>query len=155
MIVQDAAASRSFPPEVAMYVVKIACERPDDVGRSLSLWDCTEIARQLVRDGLVTSISAETVRQILLHHRLKPWRQKMWLSPKVPRDAAFAAQIQGICDLYTRPLRPDEIVLCVDEMTSLQPRCTEVADPCHEEGSTDPGRARIRPLRCIEPVRGL
>ncbi len=120
MIVQDAAASRSFPPEVAMYVVKIACERPDDVGRSLSLWDCTEIARQLVvRDGLVTSISAETVRQILLHHRLKPWRQKMWLSPKVPRDAAFAAQIQGICDLYTRPLRPDEIVLCVDEMTTV------------------------------------
>lgn len=105
-----------------MYVVKIACERPDDVGRSLSQWDCTEIARQLVRDGVVTSISAETVRQILLHHRLKPWRQKMWLSPKVPRDAAFAAQVQAICDLYTRPLQPDEVVLCVDEMTSLQPR---------------------------------
>jgi hypothetical protein len=58
-----------------MYVVKIACERPDDVGRSLSQWDCTEIAQQLVRDGVVTSISAETVRQVLLHHRLKPWRQ--------------------------------------------------------------------------------
>jgi transposase len=105
-----------------MHVVKIACERPDDVGRSLSQWDCTEIARQLVRDGVVTSISAETVRQILLHHRLKPWRQKMWLSPKVPRDAAVAEQVQGICDQYTRPLRPDERVLCVDEMTSLQPR---------------------------------
>jgi transposase len=105
-----------------MHVVKIACERPDDVGRSLSQWDCTEIARQLVRDGVVASISAETVRQILLHHRLKPWRQKMWLSPKLPRDAAFAAQVQGICDLYTRPSAPDEVVLCVDEMTSLQPR---------------------------------
>jgi transposase len=103
-------------------VVKIACERPDDVGRSLSQWDCTEIARQLGRDGVVTRISAETVRQILLNHRLKPWRQKMWLSAKVPRDAAFAAQVQEICDLYTRPLRPDEMVLCVDEMTSLQPR---------------------------------
>ncbi len=105
-----------------MYVVKIACERPDNLGRSLSQWDCTEIARQLVRDGVVPSISAETVRRILLSHRLKPWRQKTWLSPKVPRDAAFAAQVQGICDLYTRPLRPDEIVLCADEMTSLQPR---------------------------------
>ena len=103
-------------------MVKIACERPDDAGRSLSQWDCTEIARQLVRDGVVPSISAATVRQILLHHRLKPWRQKTWLSPKVPRDAAFAAQVQGICDLYTRPLRPDEVVLCVDEMTNLQPR---------------------------------
>jgi transposase len=88
----------------------------------LSQWDCTEIARQLVRDGVVASISAETVRQILLHHRLKPWRQKMWLSPKVPRDAAFASQVQGICELYTRALRPDEVVLCADEMTSLQPR---------------------------------
>jgi hypothetical protein len=105
-----------------MYVVKIACERPDDAGRSLSQWDCTEIARQLVRDGVVPSISAATVRQILLHHRLKPWRQKTWLSPKVPRDAAFAAQVQGICDLYTRPLRHDEVVLCVDEMTNRQPR---------------------------------
>jgi transposase len=103
-------------------VVKIACERPDDAGRSLSQWDCTEIARQLVRDGVVPSIAAETVRQILRHHRLKPWRQRMWLSPKVPRDAAFAAQVQEICDLYTRPLRPDEVVLCLDEMTSLQPR---------------------------------
>ncbi len=105
-----------------MYVVKIACERPDELGRSLSQWDCIEIARQLVRDGVVSSISAETVRRILLSHRLKPWRQKMWLSPKVPRDAAFAAQVQEICDLYTRPLRPDEVVLCADEMTSLQPR---------------------------------
>lgn len=105
-----------------MHVVKIACERPDDAGRSLSQWDCAEIARRLVRDGVVKSIAAETVRQILLHHRLKPWRQKMWLSAKVPRDAAFAAQVQEICDLYTRPLRPDEMVLSADEMTSLQPR---------------------------------
>ena len=37
-----------------MYVVKIACERPDELGRSLSQWDCTEIARQLVRDGVVS-----------------------------------------------------------------------------------------------------
>jgi transposase len=121
-IAPDAVASRSFPPEVAIYVVKIACERPDELGRSLSQWDCTEIARQLVRDGVVTSISAETVRRLLWNHRLKPWRQKMWLSPKVPRDAAFAAQVLEICDLYTRLLRPDEVVLCVDEMTSLQPR---------------------------------
>ena len=105
-----------------MYVVKIACERPDELSRSLSQWDCTEIARQLVGDGVVSSISAETVRRILLSHRLKPWRQKMWLSPKVPRDAAFAAAVQEICDLYTRPLRPAEVVLCADEMTSLQPR---------------------------------
>ena len=41
---------------------------------------------------------------------------------QVLRDATFAAQVQEICDLYMRPLRPDEMVVFADEMTSLQPR---------------------------------
>jgi transposase len=105
-----------------VHLVKIACERPDKLGRSLSQWDCHELARQMVDDGVVASISSDTVRRILENHHLKPWRQHLWLSPKVPRDAAFAATVQEICDLYTRPLASHEMVLCVDEKTSLQPR---------------------------------
>ena len=116
------AARRSFPPEVALHTVKMACERPDDCGRSLSLWDCREMARQLVSEGVVASISPDTIRRILEHHHLKPWRHHLWLSPKVPRDEAFAAAVRAISDLYTRTLREDEVVLCVDEKTSLQPR---------------------------------
>src|SRR5262245_10282989 len=115
-------ARRSFPPEVALHLVKMACERPDKLGRSLAKWDCVELARQLEADGIVESISHDTVRRILENHRLKPWRHHLWLSPKVPRDAAFAAQVKEICALYTRPLAPHEMVLCVDEKTSLQPR---------------------------------
>src|SRR4051812_48701237 len=100
----------------------MACERPDDHGRSLSLWDCREMARQLVAEGVVSSIAPETVRRVLEHHHLKPWRHHLWLSPKVSRDEAFAAAVREIADLYTRPLRDDEIVLCVDEKTGLQPR---------------------------------
>ena len=107
---------------MALHLVKIACERPDEHGRSLAFWDCQELARQLVTEGIVTSISPDTVRRILEHHHLKPWRYHLWLSPKVPRDATFAATVREICDLYTRPLRADEMVLCVDEKTSLQPR---------------------------------
>ena len=80
------------------------------------------MARQLVADGVVGSISPDTVGRILNNHRLKPWRHHLWLSPKVPRDAAFAACVQEICELYTRPLAAHEMVLCVDEKTSLQPR---------------------------------
>jgi transposase len=100
----------------------MACERPDDRGRSLSFWDCREMARQLVDEGVVPSISPDTVRRVLEHHHLRPWRHHLGLSPKVPRDEAFAAAVQGISDLYTRPLESDEVVLCVDEKTSLQPR---------------------------------
>ena len=116
------AGGRFFPPAVALYVVKLACERPDVVGRSLSHWDSVELARQLVRDGVVETISPQTVQRILAHHKLKPWRHHLWLSPKVPRDAAFAAQVQAMVTLYTRPLGVWEMVRCVDEKTSLQPR---------------------------------
>src|SRR5437016_14587848 len=71
---------------------------------------------------MVPSISPETIRSILRSHKLKPWRHHLWLSPKVPRDEQFAPRIQGLVDLYTRPLADWEMVLCVDEKTNLQPR---------------------------------
>lgn len=119
---RDAVASPFFPPEVAIHTVKIACERPDHRGRSLSQWDCAEIVRQLVAEGVVSSISVETVRKILASHRLKPWRKQMWLSAKTPRDEAFAEAVRQIASLYTRALEEWERVVCVDEHTSLQPR---------------------------------
>ena len=111
-----------FPPQVALHLVKIACEMPDRLGRSISLWDCQELARKLEEDGIVESISSETVRRILKAHHLKPWRHHMWLGAKTPRDEAFCAQVREICDLYTRQLLPHEMVLSLDEKTSLQPR---------------------------------
>jgi transposase len=111
-----------FPPVVATHLVKLACEQPDKLGRSLSQWDCLELARQLMESGVVESISPDTVRRILHHHKVKPWLKHFWLTPKAPRDAAFCAQVREICDLYTRPLEAHEVVLCVDEKTSLQPR---------------------------------
>jgi transposase len=127
-----------FPPVVAMHAVKIACELPDKLGRSLSQWDSHEIASQLVSGGVVDAISHDTVWRILNNHRLKPWRQHMWLSSNVPRDEAFVAQVQEIVDLYTRPLAPYEAVLCTDEKTSLQPRTR---------------KAPTKPARPGDPVR--
>jgi DDE superfamily endonuclease len=111
-----------FPPAVALHVVRVACERPDPLGRSLSQWDCTELARQLIAAGIVAEISAATVRRILAAHQLEPWRQHVWLYPTQPQDAAFYATVAELIDLYTRLLRPDELVLSVDEKTSLPPR---------------------------------
>jgi hypothetical protein len=100
----------------------MACELPDTQGRSLSQWDCTELARQVVAAGLVGSISAATVRRVLKSHHLKPWRHHLWLSAKVPRDKTFVRAIRQISCLYTRKLKRHEMVVCLDENTSLQPR---------------------------------
>ena len=121
-ICQEEGASLLFPPLVEDYIVKMACERPDPCGRSLSQWDCQQIADQLVRQGVVEAIGRESVRLRLKRNRLKPWRYKMWLSSKVPRDEAFATRVKQIRGLYTAPLADDEMVLCLDENTNLQPR---------------------------------
>lgn len=117
-----AAVRRFFPPEVALHLVKLACELPEAQGRSLSLWTCAELARALREAKVVESISPQSVQRIVASHKLKPWRVHYWLSPKAPRDETFRAQVLDICDLYTRQLAPDERVLSVDEKTSLQPR---------------------------------
>jgi len=111
-----------FPPAIALYLVKLACELPDTAGRSLSLWTCAELARSMKSTGVVDAISPQSVHRILAAHQLKPWRVHHWLSPKVPRDAAFRETVLDLCDLYTRTLEPNERVLSLDEKTSLQPR---------------------------------
>ena len=99
-----------------------ACELPEQAGRSLSQWDCAELARQLVRDEVVAAISPRTVQRMLAADRVKPWRSHVWLHPRRPRDATFAAQVRAVAELLTRPLGDDEVVLSLDELTSLQPR---------------------------------
>jgi transposase len=127
-----------FPPEVALHLVRRACELPEQAGRSLSQWDCAELARQLVIDEVVAAISPQTVQRILAANRLKPWRSQVWLHPRTPRDATFAAQVRAVADLLTRLLDQHEIVLSLDEMTSLQPR---------------PRRVSTRPARPGRPVQ--
>jgi transposase len=118
----EAGAPRVFPPIVKTQLVKLACELPEDEARSLSTWTCSELARTLVRDRVVASISASSVQRILASEKLKPWRVHHWLSSKVPRDEQFRASVHNISDLYTRKLGPHERVLSLDEKTSLQPR---------------------------------
>ena len=104
----------------------------------MSPWDCQELADQRARDGVVSRLAPETARRILENHRLTPWRQHLWLSPQVPRDAACAAGVQEIADGYTRDLAPHDMVLCRDEKTTGQPR---------------PRKAATQPARRGRPVR--
>lgn len=122
---------------MASYLTKLACELPDAVDRSLSLWTCAELARTLVRDGIVETISPQTVQRVLQASRLKPWRVHYWLSPKVPRDEAFRELVLNLCDLYTRSPVDDERIVSLDEMTSIQPRTRSSA--------TKPARPGLRP----------
>jgi hypothetical protein len=92
----------------------------------------------LEREGIVEHISAETVRRLLTPHQLKPWQHHLWLSPHTPRDAQFYARGAAVVDLSTRLLRAEDMVLCVDEKTSLPPRPRR-----HATRPAQPGRAML------------
>ena len=94
-------------------------ERPDVVGRSLSQWDSAELARQLVRDGVVEP------------SRRRPssgfWRTK---AETLAPSSVAVAPVRG---MRRSPPRSRDVALypplgclgngvCVDEKTSLQPR---------------------------------
>ena len=127
-----------FSPMVAAYLTKLACELPDTVDRSLSLWTCAELARTLERDGIVERMSPQTVQRLLQSSRLKPWRVHHWLSPKVPRDEAFRELVLNLCDLYTRESNTEERILSFDELTSIQPRTRSCV--------TKPARPGLKPV---------
>lgn len=131
----EAGGQPAFPPSVAAHLIKLACELPDEQRRSLSLWTCAELARTLKRDGIVADISSQSVQRLLMGHKLKPWRTHYWLSPKKPRDDEFDRRTLNICELYTRPLGLHEVVLCLDEKTSIQPR-----PRVHQTKPAQPGR---------------
>jgi len=119
---------QTFDSEVILHVIKIACEMPEKHGRSLAMWDCKEIAAELVRSKVVESISSESVRRILESQKIKPWKHHMWLSEKKPRNQEFCDIVRELTDLYFRKLNSDECVLCMDENTSIQAR-ERIAEP--------------------------
>lgn len=81
-----AAARRVFPPEVGMHLVKMACELPEEQGRSLSLWTCAELARSLGEVGVVESISPQSVRVLCLDEKtsLQPRTRSSETRPPQP-----------------------------------------------------------------------
>src|SRR4051794_41496935 len=88
-IVRGRVGPGRFPPEVALHLVRRACELPEQAGRSLSQWDCAELARQLVRDEGVAAISPPTGQRMLLADPPKAWRSHVWLPPRRPRRVDF------------------------------------------------------------------
>src|SRR2546423_14082185 len=97
----EAGAPRVFPPIVATHLVKLACELPEDEARSLSTWTCAELARALIRDRIVDTISASSVQRILASEKLKPWRVHHRLGPEGPPDGRLRPPPPNNRDVYT------------------------------------------------------
>jgi transposase len=113
---------RSFPAPVVAEVKAMACEPPAAREVPLSRWSSAELAAQAVAEGLVSSLSASTVRRWLHADAIRPWQHRSWI---FPRDPHFAFKAARVLDLYARVwdgvgLGEDEYVLSADEKSQLQ-----------------------------------
>jgi len=70
------AARRRFPPLQRAQIIKLACLEPVAEGLHITHWTSKDLARQAVADGIVTTISPRTVRQILKDADRPPHRRR-------------------------------------------------------------------------------
>jgi putative transposase len=63
-------APATITPEQTCAIVALACERPEESGVPISQWSASELAREAVRRGIVTSISPRSVGRFL--KRIRP-----------------------------------------------------------------------------------
>jgi len=60
-------------PSQSQHIVAMVCADPPD---GFARWTVRLIAQEAVKRKLVPTIGRETIRLLLLHHDLKPWREK-------------------------------------------------------------------------------
>ncbi|NNB94173.1 helix-turn-helix domain-containing protein [Corallococcus exiguus] len=80
-------AVRRLTEKQASEVVAMTCALPSE-GRAR--WTIRLIAQEAVRRGLVPEVGRETVRELLLRHDLKPWREKNVVRAKAGRPVRRA-----------------------------------------------------------------
>lgn len=107
-----------------MQVKALACELPAQSGVPLSRYSGRDLAREVVRRGIVASISGSTIWRWLDRDAIRPWYHRSWI---FPRDPDFAEKAGRVLDLYHglwqgAPLGPHDYVLSADEKTSIQAR---------------------------------
>jgi len=109
-----------FPPVQQHQIVTLATQVPVEQGHPITQWSMTDLVRAAVEKGLVASIRPVTIWRLLDQAALKPHRWHYWLHRN---DPPFEAKMQELVGLYLQALemhQRGEVLLCVDEKTSIQ-----------------------------------
>lgn len=98
-------------------VVAMACRDPGDFGVQRTHWSISSITQAALATGRVREISETSVGTILRDADIRPYRFRMWL---FSRDPLFDVKMRDIVQLYTVCSPRGEVVLSIDEKTSIQ-----------------------------------
>src|SRR5438477_5430080 len=110
-----------FPPLQCAQIVELACLEPIAQGLHITHWTSADLAREAIAAGIVPTISARTVRDILQHVDLQPHRTRYWKTARL--DAQFKERAEQVLWCYGNAERLAEQgtwVVCVDEIPTFQ-----------------------------------
>jgi len=126
-VLSDAPRSGStgtFTGEQVTQIMAVACEPPKQSGRPIDCWTHRELADEVVRRGIVSSISVSQVGRYLAQAELQPHRSKYWLNTKEKDPEVFEQQVQVVCQTYLEApdlyFQENTHTVSVDEMPGIQ-----------------------------------
>ena len=113
-----------FTPEQIVQILAVACEPPEKSGRPITHWTAHELADEVVKRGIVPSISVAQVGRYLREAALQPHKKRYWLNTTEKDPVQFQKQVEAVCDTYLEApaLEKNQRTHTVssDEMTGLQ-----------------------------------
>jgi transposase len=117
-------APAKFSPEQVTQILAVACEPPEKSGLPITHWTAHELAAEVVKRGIVASISTTQVGRYLRAAALQPHKSRYWLNTTEKDPQRFQEQVEAICDTYRAAPELERTqhthTVCVDEMTGLQ-----------------------------------
>ena len=115
-------APARYTPEQICAVVALACESPEGAGRPGTHWTQQELAEEVIRRGIVESISQRSVGRFLKEADLQPHRVRNWLHTD-KTDEHFEDKCDEVCETYAQaPARAaqGQATYSIDETGGIQ-----------------------------------
>jgi len=117
-------APGTFSAEQVTQILAVACEPPENSGRPINCWTHRELTDEVIRRGIVPSISKSQIGSYLQGADLQPHRSKYWLNTKEKCQETFDEQVQLVCQTYLKApqlyFQANTHTVSVDEMPGIQ-----------------------------------
>ena len=117
-------APGKFTPEQVTQILAVACEPPEKSGRPITHGTAHELADEVVKRGLVASISTTQVGRYLREAAMRPHKSRYWLNTTEKDPVRFQKRVEEVCDTYRQAPALERTqnthTVCVDEMTGIQ-----------------------------------
>lgn len=115
------------------HVVATVCSDPPE---GFDRWTLELLQQEVIKRGLVDTVSLESIRMVLKEHDLKPWQQQSWCVPKI--NEQYIERMESILDLYAQADSDAEPLICLDE------KPIQLLDHARDPSGLQPGKpARI------------